>query len=115
MMWLPTIDPTRLIYDFVENDRHYVCVDVMTLAMGRDKFRLRVSVNGRKVMVEMVKPKFFFDYERLENYHYYNSNFNGNTHKTNAFKAALKETRKELKVSKGQEITGPVLAITLPF
>ena len=56
-------EPTWLIYDFVQNDKHYCCVDVLTLTMGRDKFRPRVSANGRKVMVEMVKPKFFFDYE----------------------------------------------------
>ena len=62
-------EPTWLIYDFVQNDKHYCCVDVLTLTMGRDKFRPRVSANGRKVMVEMVKPKFFFDYERMENYH----------------------------------------------
>ena len=52
-------EPTWSLYDFVQNDKHYCCVDLLILAMGRDKFRPRVSVNGRKVMVEMAKPKFF--------------------------------------------------------
>lgn len=108
-------EPTWLIYDFVQNDKHYCCVDVLTLTMGRDKFRPRVSANGRKVMVEMVKPKFFFGYERMENYHSNDSSFNGNTHKANAFKAVLKETRKTMKVRRGQEITGKELTINLPF
>ena len=86
-------EPTWLIYDFVKNDKHYCCVYFLTLTMGRDKFRPRVSTNSWKVMVEMVKPKFFFDYERLENFHSNDSNFNRNTHKANAFKAVLKETR----------------------
>ena len=98
-------EPTWLLYEFVQNDKYYCCVDLLTLTMGRDKFRPRVSANGRKVMVEI----------RLKNFHSNDSNFNGNTHKTNAFKAVLKETRKTLKVRRGQEITGPELTITLPF
>ena len=106
---------TWLIYDYVEENNHYCCVDIMTLAMGRDKFRPRVSTNGRKVMVEIVKPKFFFEYERLENINAHNSSFNVNTHKATAYKAALKEMRKSLGVRKGEEITGPELVIPLPF
>ena len=106
---------TWLIYDFVQEDNHYCCVDIMTLAMGRDKFRPRVSTNGRKVMVEIVKPKFFFEYERLENINSHNSNFNVNTHKATAYKAALREMRRGLGVRKGEEITGAELVIPLPF
>ena len=58
---------TGLIYDYVEENNHHCCVDSLTLVMGRDKFRPRVSTNGRKVMVEIIKPKFFFEYERLDN------------------------------------------------
>ena len=94
-------EPTWLLYDFVQNDKHYCCVELLTLTMGRDKFHPRVSTNGWKVMVEMVKPKIYFDYKRLENFHSNDSNFNGNTHKANAFKAVLKKTRKLLKVRRG--------------
>ena len=73
-------EPTWLLYDFVQNNKHYCCIALLTLTMGRDKFRPRVSANGQKVMVEMVNPKFFFDYERLYNFHSNASNFNGNTH-----------------------------------
>ena len=107
--------PTWLLYDFVQNDKHYFYVDLLTLTMGRDKFRPRVRANGRKVMVAMVKPKFCFNYERLENFHCNDSNFNGNTHKANAFKAVLKEMRKTLNVCRGQEITETELTINLPF
>ena len=83
-------DPTWLIYEFVKNDKHYCGVDLLTLTIERDKFRPRISANDRKVMMEIVKPKFYFSYERLNVFHLNDSNFNGNTHKTYAFKAVLK-------------------------
>ena len=51
----------------------------------------------------------------MENFHCNDSDFNGNTDTANTFKAMLKETRKTLKVRRGQEITGPELTINLPF
>ena len=66
-------------------------------------------------MVEMAMSLFLFNYERLENFHSDDTNFNGYTHKANAFKAALKETSKGLKVRRGKDITGPELAIILLF
>ena len=66
-------------------------------------------------MVEIVKPKFFFEYERLENINLNNSNFIVSTHKATAYKAALRETRRGLGVRKGEEITRPELVIPLPF
>ena len=44
---------TWLIYDYVKKNQHYCGVAILTLAMGRDKFRPRVSTNGRTVMVEI--------------------------------------------------------------
>ena len=53
-------NPTWLLYDLVQNDKHYCCFDLLTLTTRRDKFRPRVSANDRKVMVEMVKPQIFY-------------------------------------------------------
>ena len=86
---------TWLIYNYVEENNHYCCVDILALTMRRDKFRSRVSTNGRKIMVEIVKPKLFFEYDRLENINLNNSNFNVNTHKTTAYKAVLREMRRD--------------------
>ena len=84
-----------LIYDYGEKNNHYCCVGILTLVMGRDKFLPKVSTNGRKVMIEIIKPKFSFEYERLENINLNNSNFNVNTHKTTAYKAVLREMRRD--------------------
>ena len=34
-------------------------MNVATPIIGRDKFHPRVSTNGRKVMVDIAKPRFF--------------------------------------------------------
>ena len=66
-------------------------------------------------MVEIVKPKLFFEYDRLENINLNNSNFNGNTYMATAYKATLREMRRSLGARKEDEITGPDLVIPLPF
>ena len=66
-------------------------------------------------MVEIIKPKFFFEYDRLDHLNLHNSHFTGNTHKTTAYKASLKGIQKGLGARKGEEITGPELVIPLPF
>ena len=66
-------------------------------------------------MVEIVKPKLFFEYDRLENINLNNSNFNGNTYMATACKATLREMRRNLGARKEDEITGPDLVISLPF
>ena len=106
---------TWLIYNYVEKNNHYCCVDILALTMRRDKFRSRLSTNGRKIMVEIVKPKLFFEYDRLENINLNNSNFNGNTYMATVCKATLREMRRSLGARKEDEITGPDLVIPLPF
>ena len=106
---------TWLVYEFEHNDRQYCCADVLVLTMGRDKFRPRVSKTGNNVIIELVKPKFFFGYQRLELVNQNNSSFDGNTHKATAFKKALRTMRKELGTKKRDEVVGDDLVIPLPF
>ena len=49
---------TWLIYDYVEENNHYCCVDIMTLAMGRDKFRPRVRM-GEKLWLRLLSQSSF--------------------------------------------------------
>ena len=104
-----------LIYEFEHNNRRHCCVDLLTLMMGRNKFRPRVLSGGKKVSIGIVKPSFFFEYERLKLVNQRDSNFNDNTHKANGFKKALRNMRNELDVKKRDEIVGDDIVITLPF
>ena len=87
---------------------------MFVLAMGRDKYRLRMTRRDRKVIVGSVTSKFFY-YEILRIANETNSAFNGNTHKTTAFKKALRVVRDAMDRKKGGEIVGGDINIPLPF
>ena len=62
-----------------------------------------MSKTGKNVIIELVKPNFFFEYQRLELVNQY-------TDKATAFKKALRTMRKELGTKKKVD-----LVIPLPF
>ena len=110
-----TKDHTYMIYDFMQDRKHYCIVDVFVSSMGRDKFTPKVMSGGNKLSIGMVSPKFFFQYDRLKLANILNVGFNENSHKATAFEEALRDMRKELKVKKGGEISGEDIIIPLPF
>ena len=50
---------TWFIYEFEHDDRRHCCVDLLTMTMGRNKFRPRVLSGGQKVAIGIIKPSFF--------------------------------------------------------
>ena len=83
--------------------------------MGRDKFGPKVISGGKKLAISMVCPSFFLRYDRLEIMNKQSKSFNQNTYKATVFEEALRKMRKQLNVSKGGDISGPDLVISLPF
>ena len=91
---------TWLAYDFENNDRQYCFADFLVLTMRREKNQTQNVKTGKNVMIELVKPDFFFEYQRLELVNPKKSSFDGNTHKATFFKKALKTMSKELRNKK---------------
>ena len=57
---------------------------------------------------------FFFKYDSLEVVNKYNKNYNHNSQKETAFEEVLRKMRNELKLRKGDDISGPDLVISYP-
>ena len=110
-----TKDHTYMIYDFIQERKHYCIVDISVPSMGRDKFTPNVMPGGNRLSIGMVSPKFFFQYDRLKMANMLNVGFNENSHKATAFEQALRDVRRELKVKKGGEVSGEDMIIPLPF
>ena len=104
-----------MIYDFMQDRKHYCIVDIFAPSMGRDKFTPKVMPLGNKLSIGMVSPKFFFQYDRLKIANMLNVGFNKNLHKATAFEKVLRDMRIELKVEKGGEVSGEDMIIHLPF
>ena len=51
---------TWLAYDFENNDRQYCFADFLVLTMRREKNQTQNVKTGKNVMIELVKPDFFF-------------------------------------------------------
>ena len=77
---------TWLAYDFENNDRQYCFADFLVLTIGRENFQTQNVKTGKNVIIELVKPDFFFEYQRLELVNPKKSSFDGNTHKATFFK-----------------------------
>ena len=110
-----TKDHTYMIYDFIQDRKHYCIVDIFVPSMERDTFTPNVMPGGNMLSIEMVSPKFFFQYDRLKMANMRNVGFNENSHKATAFEQALRDMRRELKVKKGGEVSGEDMIIPLPF
>ena len=110
-----TKDHTYMIYDFIQDRKHYCIVDIFVPSMGRDKFTPNVMPGGNRLSIGMVSPKFFFQYDRLKMANMLNVGFNENSHKAIAFEQALRDMRRYLKVKKGGEVLGEDMIIPLPF
>ena len=82
--------------------------------MGRYKYRPTVARRDRKVIVGLVKLKFFY-YEILRIANETNTAFDGNTHKAVAFKKNFRGMRKKMDKKKGEETVGGDISIPLPF
>jgi len=55
-----TKDHTYMIYDVMQNRKHYCIVDIFVPSMGRNKFTPKVMPGGNKLSIGMVSPTFFF-------------------------------------------------------
>ena len=110
-----TKDHTYMIYDFMQDKKHYCIVDIFIPSMKRDKFTPKVMHGGNKLSIGMVSPKLFFQYDRLKMANMLNMDFNKNSHKAIAFEKALHDMRRELKVKKGGEVSEEDMIIPLPF
>ena len=108
-------DHTYMIYDFMQDRKHYCIVYVFVPRMGRDKFTPKVIPRGNKLLIGMVSPKLFFQYDKLKMANMRNASFNENSHKATAFEKTLNDMRRELKVKKGGDVLGGDMIIPLPF
>ena len=99
-----TKDRTYIIYDFMQDRKHYCIVDVFIPSMGRDNFTPQVMPGGNKLSIGMVSPKFFFQYDRLTLANMLNVGFNENSHKATSFEEDFRDMHRDLKVKKGGEI-----------
>ena len=104
-----------MIYDFIQDKKHYCIVDIFVSCMGRDKFTPKVMPGGKKLSIGMVNPKFFFQYDRHKMANMRNKSFNKNSHKATAFEKALSDMRRNLQVKKGGNILRSDMIIPLPF
>ena len=73
-----TKDHTYMIYDFIQDRKHYCIVDIFVPSMGRDKITPKVMPKGSKLSIGMVSPKLFFQYDRLKMANMRNASFNEN-------------------------------------
>jgi len=55
-----TKDRTYMIYDFMQDRKHYCIVDIFVPSMGRDKFTPKEMPGSNKLLIGMVSPKLFF-------------------------------------------------------
>ena len=104
-----------MIYDLMQDRKHYYIVDIVVPSMGSDKFTPNVMLGGDKLPIEMASPKFFFQYDMLKLANMRYASFNENSHKVTAFEKALRDMRKKLKVKKGDDVSGGDMIISLAF
>ena len=103
-----------MIYDFIQDRKHYCIVDIFVPSMGRDKFTPKVIPGDNKLSIGMVSPK-QFKYDRLKLANMRNASFNEKSHKIIASENSLRNMRRELKVKKVGEVLGDDMIIPLPF
>ena len=108
-------DHIYMIYDFMQDRKHYYIVYIFVRSMERDKFTPKVIPRGNKLSIGMVSPKLSFQYDRLKMVNMRNASFNENSHKATAFEKTLRDMRRDLKVKKGGDVSGGDMIIPLPF
>ena len=110
-----TKDYTHMIYDFVQDRKHYCIVDIFVSSMRRDKFTRNVMPMGNNLSIGIVSPKFFFQCDTLKMANILDVGSNENSHKATAFEKTLRDMRRDLKVKKGGDVSGGDMIIPLPF
>ena len=54
-----TKDHTYMLYDFMQDRKHYYIVDIFVPSMGRDKFTPKIMPGGNELSIGMVSQKKF--------------------------------------------------------
>ena len=76
---------TYIIYDFMQNRKHYCIVAIFVPSMRRGKFTPKLMSGGNKLSIGMISPKSFFQYDSLKMANTKNASFNKNSHNATAF------------------------------
>ena len=75
----------------------------------------KVRPGGNKLSIGIVSPKLLFQYDMLKMTNMLNASFNETSYKATAFEKTLHDMCRELKVKKGDVVSGGDMIILLPF